>query len=355
MQNSGNSESVDSWVFYRRPVTSQIVHIAGNARVINDNDWINNSGFVVAPFDVNNHKTYFIDTGRREVVHSEYEVSELVRENLRIPQSHILTKPWRDIHKREYVSLIKQVKREIEDTELDKVVLSRVINVEGIRPYHAVKMFIELCARYPNAFVYVYYIPDIGMWLGATPETLITGKEGVFRIVSLAGTAWWQPELSFNQLWGEKELVEQQIVTDYIRNVIVETGIDNYEMRGPETVKSGKLSHIRTTFRFKKDNMNLIAELVNKLHPTPAVCGLPKDKAQKIIAEVERYDRTYYTGYLGSVCEDGFGLYVNLRCLQFTNNGVQLFVGGGITKDSDPFLEWEETDMKARTLLDVIK
>jgi isochorismate synthase len=350
------SETGDSWVFYRRPVTSQIVHMSGNARVVTrDDEWMNTPGFIVAPFNPKKHKTYFIETVTNINIHTENEMSGIFNDGIKMPCADKHGKPWRNIHMREYLSLINQVKTEIENTELDKVVLSRVINVDGIKPYSAVEMFIELCVKYPNAFVYLFYIPRVGLWLGATPETLITGQDNRYRIVSLAGTVEWKPGLSFNRLWSPKELVEQQMVTDYIRTVIKEAGIDNYEMIGPETIKAGKLSHLRTAFRFRNDDHDKINGLIKKLHPTPAVCGLPKEKAMDLIAEIERYDRTYYSGFLGPVCNDGFGLFVNLRCLQFTNRGVQLFVGGGITKDSDPRSEWKETEMKARTLLDVIK
>ena len=356
MEKSEKNNTGDSWVFYRRPVTSEIIHIKGKARVVKENDeWLLKKGFIVAPFDRSVHNTYVIDTEQSVQIHTEYEISELFNDGLSLPSRSSLVKPWRDISRREYLSLISQVKSEIENTELEKVVLSRVLNVEGVKRHNAVNLFIELCMKYPNAFVYLFYVPDIGMWMGATPEMLITGKDSRFRIVSLAGTAKWQPALSFEELWDRKELEEQQIVTDFVKNEMFDSGLDNYVMRGPETIKAGNMSHLRTSFRFETDDYNIIGKLLDKLHPTPAVCGLPQDKAKDQIKDVERYDRTYYTGFLGPVCDDGLSLFVNLRCLQFTNRGVQLFVGGGITKDSKPEAEWQETELKARTLLDVIR
>ncbi len=349
-------QTADSWVFYRRPVTSEIIHLTGQARVVTGNaEWFRNKGFVVAPFDRSMHKTWFIDTVRTVPVHTEYEMLELFNDGITLPSVSSFVKPWREIPRREYISLIRQLKQEIEDTELEKVVLSRVINIKGVKPDKAVRMFIDLCVNYPNAFVFLFYLPEVGLWMGATPETLMTAKDDRFKIVSLAGTANWMPHLTFEQLWNKKEREEQQMVTDFVKKVIYDSGIDNYEMRGPETFRAGNLSHLRTIFRFETEDYSLIDRLLDKLHPTPAVCGLPQDKAKEIIRDIELYSRSYYAGFIGPVCDDGMSLYVNLRSLQFTDNGVQLFVGGGITGDSEPEAEWKETEMKAQTLLAVIK
>ena len=355
MENTENIQNADSWAFYRRPVTSEIVHVSGKARIVRNNDeWLKHKGFIIAPFDKERYETWFIDASKNITLHTDYEVSELFNDGLKIPSRNELIKPWRDISQREFVSLVSQMKKEIANTELEKIVLSRVINVSGVKRYQAVNLFIELCIKYPNAFVYLFYVPQVGMWLGATPETLITGNENRFRIVSLAGTTKWSPKLSFGQLWDKKELKEQQIVTDFVKKEMYNAGLDNYVMKGPETIKAGKLAHIRTAFRFETDDYNVIGRLLDKIHPTPAVCGFPQQKAKQLIMDTERYDRTYYTGFLGPVYDDGLSLYVSLRCLQFTNSGVQLFVGAGITKDSDPESEWQETELKAITLLDVI-
>ncbi len=353
--NIENASKIDSWVFYRKPVTSEIVHITGKARVVDNNkEWLNQKGFVIAPFDNSKYDTLFIDTIRSVHVHTEYEITELFNDGLKLPLRKDLGDAWREISKREYLSLFRQMKREIESTSLEKVVLSRVLNIEGIKPQQGIDMFIELCRKYPNAFISFFYSPGIGLWLGATPETLMLHKDDRCRIASLAGTAIWQPELTFEQLWNKKELDEQQMVTDFVKDIINDLGIIDFDIKGPETVKAGNIAHLRTTFRFEQEDMNIIDRLISRLHPTPAVCGLPQDRSRELIAEVERYDRNYYAGFFGPVCNDDFSLFVNLRCLQFTNKGVQLYVGGGLTKDSQPEEEWEETQMKAQTLLSVI-
>src|SRR6202021_687877 len=96
--------------------------------------------------------------------------------------------------------------------------------------------------------------------------------------------------------------------------------------------------------------------LVSELHPTPAVCGIPLNDATQFIKETEGYDRGYYTGFLGPCNMDGkTELYVNLRCAELFADCINLYVGGGITKDSIPENEWEETEMKSKTLLSALE
>ena len=348
-------QKIDSWVFYRRPATSEIVHIAGKARVVKSNlDWINHEGFVVAPFNISNGDALFVDTVKRVNIHTEYEIRELFNDDLKMPSARNLINPHRIISKREYISLFNQIKREIESTSVRKVVLSRVLNVDGIKPQQGIEMFIELCRKYPSAFISFFYLPESGLWIGATPETLMTRKGAECRIASLAGTAIWQPELNFEQLWDRKELEEQQMVTDFVKEMIEELDISDCDIKGPETIKAGSIAHLRTIFRFELDDISLVDKLISRLHPTPAVCGLPRKRAMELIEEVERYERTYYSGFIGPVYSDSFNLFVNLRCMQFTNKGVQLYVGGGLTKDSQSESEWEETKLKAETILSVL-
>lgn len=354
--NIEDTQKIDSWVFYRRPATSEIVHIAGKTRVVKDNmDWLNHSGFVIAPFDKSKSDTLFIDTIRSVDIHTEHEIRELFSDDLIIPLSHNLIDANRTISKREYLSLFSQMKKEIESASVEKVVLSRVLNIDGVNPQRGVEMFIKLCRNYPSAFVSFFYSPKVGLWIGATPETLMARNSSSCRIASLAGTTSWQSKLSFEQLWNKKELNEQQLVTDFIKEIIDDLNIADYKINGPETVKAGGIAHLRTIFRFGLDDIKLVSSLINRLHPTPAVCGLPKERSIKLIEEIERYERTYYSGFIGPVCIDSFNLFVNLRCMQFTNKGVQLYVGGGLTKDSQPEAEWEETQLKAETLLSVVK
>ncbi|HLV50467.1 MAG TPA: chorismate-binding protein, partial [Flavobacterium sp.] len=93
-----------------------------------------------------------------------------------------------------------------------------------------------------------------------------------------------------------------------------------------------------------------VKNLIQNLHPTPAVCGLPKKEAFDFIWENEGYNREFYTGFIGIEKENMKDYFVNLRCAQIFQNQIQIYVGGGITAESNPEKEWEETELKSGTI-----
>jgi isochorismate synthase len=95
-------------------------------------------------------------------------------------------------------------------------------------------------------------------------------------------------------------------------------------------------------------------ELINALHPTPAVCGLPRERALKLIAQHETHNRNFYAGLIGKKSKQELAVFVNLRCMQVTKNDFLLYIGGGITQQSIPENEWNETENKAKTLARVL-
>jgi len=137
--------------------------------------------------------------------------------------------------------------------------------------------------------------------------------------------------------------------------------VSEIQISPPKTSRAGNLMHLKTEIQgIVNENTNL-NEIVLLLHPTPAVCGLPKDKAIHFINESEGYNRDFYAGYLGEINYNNpteTDLYVNLRCMQIQkktdNYQAHLYIGCGITKDSIPENEWIETENKAMTLKNVL-
>jgi isochorismate synthase len=212
---------------------------------------------------------------------------------------------------------------------------------------------------YTSAFVYVWYHPKVGLWFGATPETLLQIENDVFKTMSLAGTQVF--EENENPVWKTKELEEQQLVTDFISNQLKNIAT-NLEIDKTETIKAGNLLHLRTKVTGKLTIKNhQLKTLVRALHPTPAVCGLPRNIAKNFINQNENYDREFYTGFLGEInmgnsvlSTMNSNLFVNLRCMKVDKNIVSIYVGGGITKDSNAKKEWEETVSKSKTMKRVL-
>jgi isochorismate synthase len=210
-------------------------------------------------------------------------------------------------------------------------------------------VFYAACHYCPHSFVYMFYTPKTGLWVGATPEVLLAGEEEDWHTMALAGTQPLQ-DGKLPQEWDEKYRKEQAYVADYIRHQLNSIGIQAEE-EGPYPVPAGLLSHLRTDFSFKLPESTSVTDLLKLLHPTPAVCGLPKEEAFRFILENEEIDRRYYSGFVGSIELGGStDLYVNLRCLTTEDDIVCLYAGGGLIEGADMEEEWKEVEKKAYTM-----
>ncbi len=235
---------------------------------------------------------------------------------------------------------------EISKWGFGKAVLSRVKAVQGIN-YDNEVLFDALERNYPNAFCYVFESAVLGTWMAATPEILVKQNGDTLETMALAGTRTAHSNIP----WEEKEYQEQGLVTTYIKAVF-----DSFDRKPTvgerEEFVAGPVKHLLNRFHcdFPKEQLH---DLVDLLHPTPAVSGLPLEEAQQLIARVEAHQRLFYSGIVGWQAPDKSTLFVNLRCAQKKDDNLFLYVGGGLTKDSQPELEWQETENKAKTLLNV--
>jgi isochorismate synthase len=239
---------------------------------------------------------------------------------------------------------------------MEKVVLSRISTSPLPDAFSLHKAFEKMQAAYPNAFVSLVAIPGLGTWLGASPEILVSvDQQQVFKTVALAGT---QPACedgsTANAIWRQKEIEEQGMVERYILSCFKKLRLREYTEVGPRTVIAGNLMHLRTDFKVdlkEVDFPTLGTDMLRLLHPTSAVCGLPKEPAQQFILANEGYNRSYYSGFLGPVNSDtGTHLFVNLRCMQLLQHEAVLYAGAGITGESSPEKEWQETQHKLQTM-----
>ncbi len=260
-----------------------------------------------------------------------------------------------------FKNIVAKAVQEMTDQKYDKVVLSRQKWIDYPENFEVISFFEKLCERYPTAFCYVFYLPNMGIWAGATPELLLqTDQNHTFKTVALAGTQAYNPTLHINEVqWGQKEIEEQAMVSRYIINCFKKIRLREFTELGPKTTQAGNLWHLKTFFSVDMQATNfsnLASVMLPLLHPTSAVCGMPKEESMQFILENEGYPREFYTGFLGSVnIENENNLFVNLRCLQFFQQKICLYVGAGITENSLPEKEWNETEIKSNTLLDVIR
>lgn len=260
--------------------------------------------------------------------------------------------PQEAMSQEQYESLVGHVTQMIDQKLISKLVLSRTKLVPRARNFSPSEAFIKLVETYRNAFVYIVNHPKTGMWMGATPEMFLVGKKGKYETVSLAGTLPLIDGRKFGE-WSSKEEEEQSIVTRYVLNKLEETGADYILQHPREEQRAGNVVHLKSKISF--ETRASLQELVSALHPTPAVCGLPVKSVRRFLKFNEKHLRLLYAGVLGESTADSTSLFVNLRCLRVLPKNLELFVGGGIVGDSNPEKEWHETEMKAQTLLSVIR
>lgn len=245
-----------------------------------------------------------------------------------------------------YLKTFNKLLEAIQNERFSKVILSRIKTASVSK--NALTIFNELNENYENTFNYLISSPAFGTWIGATPETLLNINQLDLATMSLAGTK--KPSES----WTAKEKEEQQLVTDTILRNLQTSGCQKIQVQNPTTVKAGKIEHLQSLITAQLPLIDNWHKVVKELHPTPAVCGIPKHEAQTFIQEIEAHDRQFYTGYIGVLNGDQKKFFVNLRCMELFEHHAKVYVGGGITKDSVGINEWEETERKSQTLMDVL-
>ncbi len=236
---------------------------------------------------------------------------------------------------------------------LTKVVLSRCLRVPFPRARLS-DLFRAGLEQYPEAFVCLLNCPEFGTWLGASPERLLCVEKGYAEIDSIAGTMPRGIAPVSPELWGGKERNEQEQVTQGIVEALRSMGAGSISLSGTTVMNAGSIAHLHTRVRSVLGNLS-VGKLLDRLHPTAAVCGRPTLDALRFIQDHEACSRGLYAGSWGPWQVDGTtSLHVNIRCAEWRGNDAYLHVGGGITVGSDPRLEWQETEHKARTWSDLM-
>ena len=300
-------------------------------------------GFVVAPFEVKADQPVVLIQGKTETIALSNEQLTADDGKNRLPSD------MSNYYKVDFANYHSQ----LEADKFRKIVLARCADEQmpnGVKP---IDLFYRACQLYPRLFIALVDTEKSGCWLTATPEILLDGHGADWRTIALAGTM----KLEGDQLdgegetltWSTKNIQEQRIVATYITEYL-EQFTDDFREEGPRTVRAANLVHLRSDFTFKLADNNKIGDLLQALHPTPAVCGLPKREAFKFIVKNEHTPRRYYSGFMGPVAQEDTHLYVSLRCMNIDGDVCHLYAGGGLLKDSVEEQEWLETEAKMETM-----
>lgn len=338
-----------SFAIFRIPgdtIPRFVMQTSGTARLLYAIEELNGqSGFVIAPFLVTPECPIILIRPDKEELPANLPGDE-TRE---VAAADNLSFEVKDQLKATYSDCFRNFIRPLEDKELDKLVLSRNLSIPRDNNFSPAAAFYRASKRYIRSYVYLCHTPQTGTWLGSTPEIILSGEKNEWCTVALAGTQPFRHgEPSF--CWDDKNKEEQRLVASYIRNQLHSLDIESVE-EGPYTARAGELVHLKSDFCFSLPDNNKLGGLLQLLHPTPAVCGLPKEEAYRFILDNEGYERRYYSGFIGRLDPRGkTDLYVNLRCMNIQSHRLILYAGGGLLASSSKDDEWQETEDKLQTI-----
>ena len=330
------------------------------------------TGFVVAPFSISD--TCPLVLIRPDIVQSfpSYRECALERNGLSLVEKRPFSaRETTCLNRDTYSDDFKRFFAGLSDGRFNKLVLSRCAEQEAEVKKQPLTLFQRACKMYPRMFISLVYTPQSGMWLTATPEILLEGINNQWRTIALAGTMKLEGDDLLGEgehmTWSTKNIQEQRYVATYLRDCLEQFATDVCE-EGPRTVRAANLVHLRSDFTFGLMENAGVGDVLQRLHPTPAVCGLPKQATYEFILENEHTPRLYYSGFMGplnlraplelsSLATGGTQethLYVSLRCMQITDSQYRMYAGGGLLKDSVEEQEWQETEAKMETMRRVL-
>ena len=309
-------------------------------------------GFVVAPFQISERQPVLLirpDSIETVPCDESEESGGQVFDCLQCRANQVTCPP--DSH---YVIDFANFHAQLVSGAFRKIVLARCADEESPDVIPPMQLFHRACMLYPRMFIALVSTPKSGCWLTATPEILLEGTAVAWRTIALAGTMKLEGEHLSGEgetlTWSTKNIQEQRIVATYITECL-ERFTGEFHEEGPRTVRAANLVHLRSDFTFSlPDNLHL-GDLLHTLHPTPAVCGLPKRDTFEFITHNEHTPRRYYSGFMGILDPAAeTHLYVSLRCMNIEGNQYHLYAGGGLLKDSQEEQEWAETEAKLETM-----
>jgi menaquinone-specific isochorismate synthase len=256
-----------------------------------------------------------------------------------------------------YTELVGRGTKAMADGDLRKVVLAREVVVTADEPIDVGDVLARLRSTFPGCFVF-----HVDGFIGASPELLVSRAGDVVRSHPMAGTAprggdpTTDARLAASLLSSTKDREEHQITIDMVHDTLLAySSYVDYEAE-PSIVPVANLQHLATLVEGRLSHPPAsVLELARALHPTPAVCGQPRDDALAFIRAEEGFDRRRYAGTVGWVDARGNGTFaVSVRVAEVEGPVARLYAGCGIVPDSEPQVELAETRVKLQALLSAI-
>jgi len=256
-----------------------------------------------------------------------------------------------------WCALVEDATKAMTDGPLRKVVLAREITVHADAPFDAGEILGRLRTTYPGCLLY-----RVDGFVGASPELLVSRAGDIVRSHPMAGTAArggdpsTDARLAAALLASTKDREEHQITIDMVHDTLLNwCSYVDYEAE-PSIVPVANVQHLATLVEGRLSQpAPSVLELVDALHPTPAVCGSPREQALTFIRAHEGFDRGPYAGAVGWVDSRGNGSWaVSVRCAMLDGHVARVYAGNGIVADSDPATELAETRSKLQAMLSAL-
>ena len=265
--------------------------------------------------------------------------------------------PSRPAWRRQVAAAIDRIR----EGQLRKVVLAQSLSIELGKPVAVADVLARLGDVYPSCYRFLFEPATGGSFFGATPEQLVTVRGTAVETEALAGSIgrgetraedeWLATELRDS----EKNTHEHELVVEAIQRQLAAL-TDDTETSEQGVRQLANVQHLRTPIRATLPHEEHVLSLVEALHPTPAVGGLPPERALETIRETEAFERGWYAAPVGWFDADGNGTFaVAIRSAVTRGTQARLFAGAGIVRDSDPDVEWDELQLKYRPVLDELQ
>jgi isochorismate synthase len=258
-----------------------------------------------------------------------------------------------------FLNMVAEAVAATQRGDLDKVVLSRLMDIVTEQPVDSAALMQRVMALNPNSYHFHLPLPQGGVLLGASPELMLRKHGRDFSSCPLAGSARRDNDSQRDQAAGDtlmnsgKDRHEHQLVTDAMRGTLQPRSRRLSVPTVPSLITTSTLWHLATQIDGEvQDERDNALSLACLLHPTPALSGFPHQRAQQLIQTLEPFDRQLFGGIVGWCDDAGNGEWVvTIRCGTVHDTHVRLFAGAGIVADSQPESEWRETGVKLDTML----
>ncbi len=300
--------------------------------------------------------------GRELAAHLATSGDAELRERTGAPTSGSDGLPSRESDRETWNGAVERSLEAIEGGRVRKVVLARTLDVRPRQELDPIDVLGHLWEANPGSHVF-FFEPRAGrVMLGAAPETIATLRRGVFHATAVAGsirrgaTEQERRELATRLLASAKDRAEHRIAVEDMVERLARVSTSVRAAEEPQVLVLPEILHLETEIRARLGEGTTVVEMLAALHPTPAVCGEPRDAALELVAREEPFERGWYAGPVGWFDLEGNGVFAPaLRSAIVTDGVWRLFAGAGIVAGSSPEAEWTETGIKLEPMLRALR